>query len=378
METLTDFIFVTGIVINLLIVFTLIKSKRKQLPQNILMVFFILLLFANLDAYATLHKIQILYRMVFIVDDLSIWLIAPLLYIYVKSIFLKPGGLIKKNLLHFLPAFISLIFISIPLFIYISFKIAIADYIITVTNNFEWHLIFRDLYLLTYLLITLRLFFVFKQKMKNNYSSFSEKEFGWVKHMLYGAIIVICIDLSSSYYETFYSELSFNSGYITIITMIIFIVYLGYFGINQSKILLPDFIIANNTAKDTAKTQKHHLSNYSKQELKELQTRLEYLLNKDHNYLNENLTLSKLAQLIPTTDKKLSTLLNQYMHTTFYDIINKYRVEAVKNKLKSEQSKDDRLLDIAYSCGFNSKTSFNRIFKKETGYSPSEYKKLLG
>jgi len=98
-------------------------------------------------------------------------------------------------------------------------------------------------------------------------------------------------------------------------------------------------------------------------------------LNYEKAYLDENLTLSKLAELIPTTDKKLSTFLNQHLNITFYDMINAYRVESVKEKLLSNNYNNLTLLGIAYESGFNSKSSFNRIFKKETGLSPSEYKK---
>jgi AraC-like DNA-binding protein len=87
--------------------------------------------------------------------------------------------------------------------------------------------------------------------------------------------------------------------------------------------------------------------------------------------------LNKLAKHIPTTDKKLSLLLNQYMNTTFYDFVNAYRVQSVKEKLASVDFDNLTLLGIAYESGFKSKTSFNRIFKKETGFSPSEYKKSL-
>lgn len=97
----------------------------------------------------------------------------------------------------------------------------------------------------------------------------------------------------------------------------------------------------------------------------------------DKMYLDENLTLNKLASKLSITDKHLSAFLNQHLNITFYDYVNSHRVTSVIDKLKSQEYKNITLLGIAYESGFKSKTSFNRVFKKETGLSPSTYIKSL-
>ncbi|WP_282135041.1 helix-turn-helix domain-containing protein [Seonamhaeicola maritimus] len=62
------------------------------------------------------------------------------------------------------------------------------------------------------------------------------------------------------------------------------------------------------------------------------------------------------------------------MHTTFYDLINSLRVEEAKTKLKSAAFDKYSITGIAELCGFNSKSSFYRIFKKETGLTPTQFK----
>ncbi|WP_353959585.1 helix-turn-helix domain-containing protein [Aequorivita aurantiaca] len=74
------------------------------------------------------------------------------------------------------------------------------------------------------------------------------------------------------------------------------------------------------------------------------------------------------------SDKKLSELLNQQLSTNFYNLINEYRVNEVKQKIKDKEYYKYTLLSIAHDCGFQSKTSFNRVFKQKTGMSPSLYK----
>jgi AraC-like DNA-binding protein len=65
------------------------------------------------------------------------------------------------------------------------------------------------------------------------------------------------------------------------------------------------------------------------------------------------------------------------MHQSYYDFINQYRIEEFKNRLADPESERYNLLSIAFDSGFQSKGTFNSIFKKFTGMTPSEYKASL-
>ncbi|WP_207948647.1 helix-turn-helix domain-containing protein, partial [Aquimarina spinulae] len=319
----------------------------------------------------------VLQHISFVPFDTTQWLIGPLLFLYIKSLFLKKEKLIKSTIIHFIPFGIYLGFISIPELISDIVEKTIFDYL---DFYFEHSIIeaeLANLYTLSYLFLSFKLFSRYRKAMKANYSNLTEKDFGWIKHLLVGSSIVISIDLILLLYQHIFDYEDFDYSYIPVIAMIFLISYLGYYGINQSKVLLPDFLIHEDTPETTKKERIHHLSNSTNAELSELRLKLEQVLKNEKPYLDEELTLIKLAQLIPTTDKKLSALLNQYMNVSFYVIINSYRVEAVKEKMNSKEYANYTLLGIAYECGFSSKTSFNRIFKKETGFSPSAYKNNL-
>ena len=377
MELLVDFILVGGILITLLIFILLIKKKRKELPHILLAVFFLLLLFVSLRFYAENHKIKWLYRISFIPEDTIVWFIGPLLMLYIKSLFLEPKRLIKRNIHHFIPYLLYLVFISIPVLASIVQGDYVFGYLKYLSNHTYLIVLVRGILLVGYLIYCQYLSKKYLEIIKKNYSSLTNHDFLWIRRLLIGIFLVISLDIISEIYELAFWHLTWDAGYITVIAMIILIAYLGYHGINQSKILLPNFLLNDDGVQETYSNESKSVSNisFSDSELHNLNEKLPIILKDEKPYLDDDLTLNKLANLMGTTDKKLSTFLNQHLNTTFYDLINKERVAAVKEKLQSSAFDNYTLLGIAYESGFKSKTSFNRIFKNETGLSPSEYRK---
>jgi AraC-like DNA-binding protein len=88
-------------------------------------------------------------------------------------------------------------------------------------------------------------------------------------------------------------------------------------------------------------------------------------------YLDETLTLYKLADHLAVPAHYLSQTLNQHLHTSFFEYVNQTRVEAAKQKLKQS---DDSVLSIALSVGFNARSSFYTAFKANTGQSPAQFR----
>ena len=97
------------------------------------------------------------------------------------------------------------------------------------------------------------------------------------------------------------------------------------------------------------------------------------ILAKESPYRDKRLTKAQLATQMEWSELQLSNVLREGLQTSFNDFINTYRVNEVKECLKDPKNKDYTLLAIAEDCGFNSKTSFYRTFKRITGKTPSEY-----
>jgi AraC-like DNA-binding protein len=375
MNLVLDFFLVSGIVIIAIVLIQLLKIKQKELPQKILIVFFSLLFFVSVYFYALLHNLNWLIKLCFLPNDVTIITLGPLLFLYVKSLFLKEEKLVRNMLPHFIPTLLYAFGISIPTILYTNFKINIFSYAL---KDFIF-IFFRieNFYFILYLIISLRLLSKYQKLTKYKYSNLTKFDFNWIKIMLLSTLGIISIDLCFKIYESFFGDFLWNSDNITVLAMIIFVSYLAYYGVNQSKVLLPSFLLDAEIEPEINKKIKKILSSEKKEEFESLKNKLEFILKTERPYLDEDLTLGKLANQLSTTDKKLSTMLNQYLNTTFYDLINKYRVEAVKEKMILNNYKDYSLFGIACECGFKSRTSFNRIFKKETKHSPSEFKKSV-
>jgi len=208
----------------------------------------------------------------------------------------------------------------------------------------------------------------------------------WISYLIIGLSIIVLVDSLFSVYELIFPMIPWNIGTVIAFALILLYCILGYKGMFQAHILLPQFLSGEKHLADLKTPAENlpenerpvkQLDSFTEEEIETLKLRLEELLVTKKPYLNETLSLSEMADDLGITDKKLSELLNQHLNTNFYNFINKYRVEEVKEKLAKEEDKKYTLLSIAFDCGFQSKTSFNRVFKQKTGMSPSKYRDSL-
>ncbi|WP_413670737.1 ABC transporter permease [Mucilaginibacter sp. Mucisp86] len=109
-------------------------------------------------------------------------------------------------------------------------------------------------------------------------------------------------------------------------------------------------------------------------ELKHKGIWLKKIIKTNHHYEDPELSLTTLAEKLELTTHELSRIINTVLKKSFNDFINEYRVADVIRKMQDPAYDHITLLGIAFESGFNSKTTFHRIFKQMTGKSPAEYK----
>ena len=127
-----------------------------------------------------------------------------------------------------------------------------------------------------------------------------------------------------------------------------------------------------NYSKENSKYKSSKLSLTDKKNIIE---KLNHTVGVNKYYLTPNLTINKLGQKLDVQSKHLSQVINENFDQNFCDYINSYRIEDAKNQLEDPKQQHKTILEICYAIGFNSKSAFNDVFKKQTGLTPTAYRK---
>jgi AraC-like DNA-binding protein len=373
-EVLYDFFFIIGMLFSSVYTYIFYKDKKRGLSKSILIAFFAMLAFVLLESYANLHRITILHRITFLPTQGAKLALGPLLLLYIQSLFLNDKKVLKNGFIYLMPFILFVVFVSLPYLIAVVTQEYFVDYENFVRRYLPIKRLIFDIVFLVFIYISFKTFYKFKQILKCNYSNIEYNNFIWVRYLLIAPLIVILIDLFFMGYQLIFGHLEWRTHDITILLASISVCYGAYYGVRQSKVLVPYFLLENDTV---TIPNKELITEQQESKFLILEKTLINHMENEKPYLDEELTLNKLAIGIGTTDKKLSALLNQYIKISFYNFINSYRINEFKKLVVSPSYTDYTIEGIAYECGFKSKASFYRLFKKETGQSPSEFKATL-
>jgi len=355
----------------------LLQKKPKALHDKILFYWLIYLgLFTAFYAF-TFHEIffQIQHISSFII---SLFLLhGPFLYLYVESLTSCKKRLTKSDLIHFIPFISFFLYLSISLwFPEYSLRIRLDHVTIDVKPPFEF---------VIFLLITafsgpvyfIASFLKFKNiniSILNNFSTTEEINLDWLKTLVYifGIIWSALIVIAVIHHIFHYASMAFCTDGL-FLSLSAFIILVGYFGLRQKEIFTR-FAKEDHVLLVDQKA-KYQSMNLSEIEFSDFIGRINHTMEHEKPFLNPDITLPELASLVDIPSYQLSRVINEKFGCNFFDFINGYRVNEVKRKLNDPAFSNLSLLGIAYDSGFNSKSAFNRIFKKMTGLTPSEYKK---
>lgn len=216
------------------------------------------------------------------------------------------------------------------------------------------------------------------QKMITQNFAYAEKiSMKWLKFLILGlAVIVGVVAVTYILQEGIGLEFGFNIDLIFFLLIVVFIFLLGYFGIRYQGIFSEGHRSGNNIV-DPRSNGEYKKSGLKPSEAQGLQERLRDLMASRKPFLEPKLSLSDLAVELKTTPNNLSQVINQYEEKNFYDFVNGYRVNEFIERATLPENKNLNLLGVAFDSGFNSKSSFNEVFKKHTGQTPSKYLKEI-
>jgi AraC-like DNA-binding protein len=203
-------------------------------------------------------------------------------------------------------------------------------------------------------------------------SNANEIDLSWLEYII---LLILSMSLIITFYNVFFYSSALNIFLNSASLIVIFII--AYYSLKQKEIFPLDEkqrseIILINEQEELIETKRKVISD---QELMILKTQLNKLMLDQKPYLDSELNLIKLSELVNSTPHQVSYAINSGFNENFFQFINKYRVERAKELLVKEETNNLSILGIAYESGFNSKTSFNNTFKKITNKTPSEFKK---
>jgi AraC-like DNA-binding protein len=288
--------------------------------------------------------------------------IAPLFYLFVKSKF--SFRLKKSDLLHLvIPTLQAIVYFSIG-FRSVVFKSMLYD-----ENAFRMYLeiesFFFPISLVGYTALALS---VLKRKDHANFFWVDDIK-KWLTKFSAGMIFIAVMEFCFAVME-YNSSLNFLPSFpfylVHTTTLSAFVFWIS---INGFKQYYPLQIFTSRPSHEDAAIDEKELSG--------LLEKLKLLMTKDKAFLNPDLNLELLSNYLGISEKNCSYMLNKGLNINFNQYVNNFRIEAFKERIQKGQNKTFTLTSIAYECGFNSKSTFNRVFKSTCGVTPSEFVKKL-
>jgi AraC-like DNA-binding protein len=224
-----------------------------------------------------------------------------------------------------------------------------------------------------YTVLGLLSLFKYQRLLPDNYSYTEKINLNWLKWIVLSQLVLFVILFTIVKYGAGFASINYQNLFAVVGSILSFYVFfIGYCGLRQTTIFT-NIPAATNLL--TAINTNYKNSGMNDEMAERAFQKLKLHMEGNKPYLDENLSLSSLAAQLNLTANQLSQVINQKSASNFFNFINGYRVQAVKQKLTDAEYSHYSLVAIGYDCGFRSKSSFNKIFKQIEGKTPSEYQK---
>ena len=346
----------------------LITHKKGNRRNNILLgAIFILIAWNMGDLTLQMNGVAIKWQYLQRIDDAFFLLFGPIIYLYTQGVIFRDFKLSRKHLLHLIP------YTLLTVLLLASGDMAPHTTEEIIENNVPWQfysigaLVYAHIFI--YLVLTKRSLWKYREIIKNKYSQIDQINLDWLNFSLNTFGLITLVSLIHNFIGLTGNRTVF------IITLVLLLIFVFYF-VNKVilKALRQPEIFAGITQNETTK---YLGSNLTPDQIEAHKKELLALITTEKPFLNPQVSLTDLSERLSISTKHLSQVINQSFNKSFFDFINYYRIQEVQQILK--ESEDDKLtvLEAMYQAGFNSKSSFNTAFKKETGQTPTEFRKAM-
>lgn len=354
----------------------LLLKKNRNNPDRFLASYFIMfgvnILFVYIENY-NIEQNYSLFPFTFISPPLLL-LHGPLLWLYAKSLTSFQFKFSWKHFIHFIPFIliaphILMLFNGIPEEERLE---AIRSELFVHWWFYKFYVSFITISIFTYVIWSINLLVKF-QKRKISGQFKTSLNFRWIIFFFTVTLIIYGVTLPINVLDIFFDFVSFKQyQYLSYLIASLFIPIIGFFG------HMSDNVIVSNARTESQKIGIKSKNTLNKEKEKQsFIARLYDFIDKEKPYTQPDLSLTNLAQMLSVTPEYLSEIINNDLNKNFLDFINSFRVEEFKKRIQQDKNQDRLLIDLAFEVGFNSKATFNRVFKNKTTLTPTEYKALV-
>jgi len=275
----------------------------------------------------------------------------------------------RKELAHFLPILLLICGIIYYLFkVFPNQKVTLVaeSYVLRISavTVFAWTV---HALLLAYIIGTLHLFLKYRKNILGLYSNIEQLDLSWFLFVYLTFIIMWLLNIGvivQSYFPGIKRANIIALITSSLIINLIFVVLIVFKGLQHAELF-----------NGIQKIPKINPPQLAKEKIDSYADQFKNHLVKNKPYLEPLLTVSDVAQQLSIPPRHLSQAINRTFNKNFFDIISDYRIDEAKKMLKDPLNPKKSILQICYDAGFNSKSSFNSLFKKKTGLTPSQFRK---
>jgi AraC-like DNA-binding protein len=362
--SLTDICFLISFFQLIIFILFLFFKKQNKTSNYFLGIFFICQLL--IIAGCILCYIIFPGRLHWYIYYPVFWLVPPVLYFYVKSI-VQPSYIFRLNqFIHVLP-FLAVTVQSSLCLIYQMDCAGIDGFGCRFCFSSNFIVISRlvmYLQFLIYCLYAIHEIRLYRIKIKESYSSLKKINLVWLNIVIWGFMFSWLINCLSIILYYFHSPEFVQEAF-------------SFFNIFSFLVFFNIIFFKAWTTPEIFKAGSENVK-YQSSELDEVQAgkfldTLQFHMKTQKPYINPLLTINVLSEQLSIPVKYLSQVINENLHQNFYDFVNTYRTEEVKRKLSSNEKLKIDLVSLGFESGFNSKASFFRVFKKNTGQTPKQF-----
>ncbi|MFA6980861.1 MAG: helix-turn-helix transcriptional regulator [Ignavibacteriaceae bacterium] len=367
-----------AIVQGILLSFLLYFKKENRHANRVLSVAILILSLDISCIYLSQMRIYEKYPSLFGFNVGYPFIYGPIFYIYTLLVTKNEEKFKPKQLLHFIPFLVVYLYVSPYYLLSHEEKLfKIKEYMTQIQLDMEIISVFKPIHGILYTWLSLKIINEFSEKLKISFSNIDRKKLDWLKYLIMStmmvwvvvAIIIMTVIILGS------QDIIYE---VTIYFFVSILIYaIGYGALNHAEVLNQSDLQDDDSpveVKNLTK-EKYEKSNLTEDDVIKIKERLLDILTTKKLYLKSDLTLADLSEELGISNHNLSEAINKAFNKNFYDLINAYRVEEVKEIIKNPEFSHYSLLAIAFEAGFSSKSSFNTIFKKLNGATPSEYRK---